>query len=69
MNYETVVNDILHDFYDCEGLVRTVVYSYSEETFTNIDTYNNLVRGSIVATIRNQLIKCNTETNKMVSSS
>lgn len=66
MNYEEVVYDILRDFHDCEGLVRTVVYSYSEETFTNVDTYNKLVRGSIVATIRNQLVKYNTEINKMV---
>ena len=64
MNYEEVVNDILRDFHDCEGLVRTVVYSYSEETFSNIDTYIKLVRGSIVATIRNQLLKHNNETSK-----
>ena len=64
MNHDEVMRDILREFPDCEQLVRTVVYSYSEETFTNIETYKILVRGSIVATIKNQLMKYNNETSK-----
>lgn len=64
MNYDEVMHDILSEFPDCEGLVRAVVYSYREETFTNIETYKILVRGSIVATIKNQLMKYNNETSK-----